>query len=184
MTADERMPTFPTVRQWMDYFTVLGQPTYEELEVACRRVSPNPAVTLLASLHAAGLLTEDAARYVGVVWSGAELPQEVMLDRGRWLELFAIAGYTVDGQRSERPKAPLQLYRGAPYEHRHGMAWTDSAETAQQFADGKGYARSKGQVWTATVEPSRLLCHCTERRESEYVINPAGLRVDEPDRAG
>ena len=133
---------------------------------------------VLEMLHAAGALTTDTATLAGPIWGIAEYPQDGMR-RASWLGVFALAGYTVDGVRAERPNSPVRLYRGAPFSRRRRMAWTDDLATAKRFARGGLLGHEAGQVWTADVAPERLLARIHEggRGESEYVINTLQLRI-------
>jgi hypothetical protein len=101
------------------------------------------------------------------------------MSRVTWLQVFALAGYTVDGEPAERPGGPLTLYRGAPPSRRLRMAWTDHRATAERFAHGGLRGRELGRVWTAEVAPDRLLARMHEggRGESEYVVNTLSPRV-------
>lgn len=170
-----------TVESWFEWAIERDVPlTREELETASARVGRNPAITLLFDLHYESLLSPDAYRLAGSLWSVAEFPESYL--RNEWIDVFELAGYCVDGLPSPRPAEPLTLYRGATPEGKTGMSWTDDHEIARRFASGELWGRqTPGVLWTAKVEPWRLLCrnHEDGRHEAEYVIDPAGLEVRE-----
>jgi hypothetical protein len=135
---------------------------------------------VLDVLYTAGALTADAARLAGPIWGMAEYPEGTGgMSRATWLQVFALAGYTVDGEPAKRPGGTATLYRGAPRSRRFRMAWTDHRATAERFAHGGLRGREPGRVWTAGVDPDRLLARIHEdgRGESEYVVNTLSLRV-------
>lgn len=153
----------------------------DDLHTALVRVGRNPAVQLLGELLIAGKVTERAAaRVAASVWCGAHDPQGG-LDEETWLELFELAGYTVDGVPAARPVQPRRLYRGSVPERRDRMSWTDDREVAERFAAGGLEGRERGVVWTALVEPWRLLCRIHEggRGEAEYVVDTRWLEITE-----
>lgn len=147
------------------------------LGTALSRVGRNNGPWLLGSLWADGWLTEGlAAGVVGPAWSAAEFPDR-LLDHDEWRSLFALGGYTVDGQRADRPLEPITLWRGSVEERRADWSWTDSREVAERYASGR-YGRPVGVVWRAVVEPHRLLARNTDRQESEYVVDTEGLVIE------
>lgn len=152
-------------------------PTPDELLTACCRLGRNDGPALLFDLHYSHLLTGEAATTnVARAWSSAEFPQRC-LDWDTWSDLFDLAGYTVDGVRAVKPTEPIRLYRGAPEEGRGGAAWSADPEVARRFAEWiRG--RRPGVVWTALVEPWRLLCLITGRQEDEYVVDTEGLVIE------
>jgi hypothetical protein len=115
---------------------------------------------------------------VPAVWSGAEHPLGY-LDREAWSDLFWLAGYTYNGRRRARPRLPRRLYRGADEAHRDGWSWTDDRAVAKWFAD-RPMHHTPGRVWTAVVEPARLLARITTERpgEAEWVVDTDGLAID------
>ena len=123
-------------------------------------------------------LTPEALRLTGFIWSGAEYPDRE-LEASVWLEMFEAGGYTHDGQPAERPKEPIRLYRGSVADRRLNWSWTERIEVAEKFAAGDRRGRPLGKVWTAEVEPWRLLCRNDDRSEAEFVINTEGLHVEE-----
>ncbi len=106
-----------------------------------------------------------------------EFPNRAV-DEDIWRALFDLAGYVVNGQPSEQPAEPIELWRGALPEHRNGWSWTDDRDLARWFAD-RPHNRGAGKVWAASVEPVRLLARITDHREgeSEYVVDARGLAV-------
>lgn len=115
---------------------------------------------------------------VSGVWSEAEYPQR-SLRLVDWRELFAAAGYTVDGQPAARPAEPVTLYRGAVHSRRRGWSWTADYETAQRFASGDLNGRQSGLVYVTSAPPLALLCgiHVASRSEDEYVVDTRGLKI-------
>lgn len=154
--------------------------TTENVLTAVDRVGREFGPELLHSLcnRGQGVPRSVLAAVVGVVWADASYPDRV-LSRGAWLELFTAAGYTVDGVSADRPCRPLVLYRGSVEARRSDWSWTDDVEVARRFADGRLGIRPDGRVWTAVVEPRRLLARTTSRDESEYVVNTDGLEITE-----
>ena len=111
-------------------------------------------------------------------WTGAEFPERTV-ERELWITMFGWSGYIVDTTARERPAEPLTLYRGAKPDAKAGMAWTGSLEQAQWFAN-RPLQSGEGKVYTATVEPERLLAHFPESRgEDEYVIDSEDLEITE-----
>lgn len=152
------------------------EPTADEVETIMGRLGRVHAPWVLGELYCYDLLGDDVATaLVGQAWSIAEYPEDA-LGCDLWLELFDLAGFTVDGKAAPRPTQPLTLYRGAPEDRRARMAWTDSVDEAQRFATGLR-TRETGELWTATVEPWRLLTVDNGRTEHEHVINPDGLEI-------
>jgi len=116
-------------------------------------------------------------------WSSSELPLNAAAD-DEWLELFEEAGFinhTVSDETA-RPREAMTLYRGATPATAARMSWTDRLETAQWFAGRFGGVLGR-KVWTAHVEPSRLLAHFhdddDDPREWEWVVDPRALTVEE-----
>ena len=140
-------------------------------------VGRDSSAHVFVALFEEGLLPEGADALVGDVWSMAEFPCR-MLELWQWEEMFQWSGYRHDGRPAERPADALTLYRGAPARHRGGLAWTASREMAEWFAtrnrDQFGW---DAKVWTAAVEPWRLLAHIDDRREEEYVVDTVDLDI-------
>ncbi|MGO3320261.1 MAG: hypothetical protein ACTIL0_07105 [Microbacterium gubbeenense] len=121
---------------------------------------------------------EDVAEAVQAVWSGAHLPAQ-NLGVLTWIDLFQIAGYTVDGKRAERPTEPVTLYRLAEPRFVHRLAWTASIDVAERFTEinRARYGDRTRHIYTLTVQPERLLAHITDRDEDEYVTDTRGLKA-------
>jgi hypothetical protein len=171
------VPFVFTVEEMVEHFSVTGEPTPDELYTACCRVGRIPAVALLVDLLHEGFLTPEAATArVAEAWSDSEYPDS-HADHDVWRRLFALAGYTVDGSRAERPTGALTLWRGSVIERRADWSWTDNREVAERYADPTHYRRPEGVVWQATVEPWRLLARNTGRNEHEYVVDTKGLTI-------
>ncbi len=92
-------------------------------------------------------------------WTSSEFPLNAA-DADLWLMLFEEAGFINDvvGDETARPREAMTLYRGATQVAAARMSWTDRLETARWFADRFGGVLGR-KVWTARVEPSRLLAH-------------------------
>ena len=88
------------------------------------------------------------------------------LYRAVWRDLFERAGYTHNARRRARPRLPRQLYRGADARPRDGWSWTDDRRAAEWFARRSMHSRP-GVVWTAMVEPVRLLARLTNIRDED-----------------
>lgn len=153
--------------------------TADELDSALAHVGRVHGPALLSALYGHNLITgAELARVIGVVWSMTEY-LDTELGHPRWLELFTLTGYTVDGVPATRPSSSLTLYRGSVPERRDDWSWTDSLETAQSYAYRGIGGRPQSTVWTAEVDPARLLARISERDEDEYVVNTTGLRIRE-----
>ncbi|MFJ7219956.1 hypothetical protein [Amycolatopsis sp. NPDC098790] len=151
--------------------------TVDELTVVLFRVPGDDGPVLLDVLHRHRLITDlDLGRYVGLAWAMAERPDRA-LSRGRWRQLFTAAGYTEDGHRVPRPTAAQRLYRGSVADRRGDWSWTDSRDVARTYAAGGFGGRLPGAIWTAMVEPERLLARNTDRDEFEYVVDTDGLTI-------
>lgn len=118
-----------------------------------------------------------------LVWARAESQVEDTLGPDAWRLLFDAIGYTTarrapDGDRllpavvAERPAAPVTLYRGALPEYALRWSWTSDLEAARVFATHDG--RFRGYVWSAQVEPGRLLGFA-HWDVPEYVVDTRGL---------
>jgi hypothetical protein len=143
-----------------------------------RDEAPYLLVELWDQLHL-GVL----AAGINDAWCDAEYPLRC-LPASSWWELMELAGvergrtWLDKGKvRTIRHKLPLTLYRGATEEHRAGWSWTSSLAMAQSFATGGLRGRAQGQVWTAQVEPTRLLARISGRDEDEYLVDTDGLEI-------
>ncbi len=182
------MTTVPyvfTIEEMLDYFLDRGDyPSAEDVEIAGGRLGRNSYPALVADLNLEGLLDAAAAAVVvPSAWSDVEFPNRA-LDEDTWGRLFELAGYTGDGVPAARPSEPLKLWRGAVPAHRAGWSWTDLPAVAEWFA-ARPHNFGEGRIWTARVEPGRLLARITHQRpgESEYVVDARGLPIRAGDRA-
>lgn len=127
-----------------------------------------------------GKLTDpvDMAEAVPGVWSDAHLPAQ-NLGVMTWIDLFTIAGYTVDGKRAERPAEPVTLYRLAEPRFVHRLAWTASRDVAEKFEGihKARYGDKERFIYTVTVPAERVLARITSRQEDEYVTDTRGLKA-------
>ena len=119
------------------------------------------------------------------VWSGAEYPQD-WLRQVDWLDLFTVAGFTIDGRPADRLLQPVTLWRGCIPRLRRRMSWTSDRELARKFASAGFRGRPQGALYQTTAPQEALLCiNHVSRQESEYVINTRGLIIREvPDDQG
>ncbi|MEV5718180.1 hypothetical protein AB0L41_30200 [Amycolatopsis mediterranei] len=67
-------------------------------------------------------------------------------------------------------------------DRRDSWSWTDSRDVARTYAAGGFGGRRPGAIWTALVDPDRLLARNRDRDEFEYVVDTTGLTI-EPARA-
>ena len=145
------------------------------------RAGRNHGPALLYAAHSSGVIDDEViGRHVGSIWSGVEFPDRT-LEWDEWMEFFEIAGYRVDGTGATLPTEPIRLYRAAASAHVYGHSWTDDLAVAQHFL-AVGYRDTfKPSLWTAEVEPERLLAYIADDRpgESHYVIDTTGLEVVE-----
>lgn len=151
----------------------------ENFEQMTSRAGRNNEPQLLLAAWRAGVIDEIVVRAsVGPAWCGAEFP-DLLLRWSDWKELFHIAGYTQDGQPAERPTEELQLYRAAPVGRHYGHSWTEDIEVARWFVEYSSRWKLNSALWTARVEPSRLLARMEEVRAGEptYVVDTNRLRV-------
>jgi hypothetical protein len=118
------------------------------------------------------------ARALTDAWVMCEFPEQAV-GREQWLGWFREVGYIVNGEPAKAPEQ-VTLYRGGVFADR--MAWTGCQSIAEWFRD----RWPNGKLWTATVQADRLLAHFNNVRleesgrvETEYVIDPSGLAVEE-----
>jgi hypothetical protein len=118
------------------------------------------------------------ARALTDAWVMCEFPEQAV-GREQWLNWFREVGYIVNGQPAKAPEQ-VTLYRGGVVADR--MAWSSSQSIAEWFRD----RWPNGKLWTATVRADRLLAHFNNVRldesgrvETEYVIDPSGLAIEE-----
>jgi hypothetical protein len=135
-----------------------------------------PAV--LAEVHV-DLDQDQLARALRDAWTRTNPTSRATVDRTLWLKWFRALGYIEDDRMADPPRR-LTLYRGAP--DPNGMSWTSDINVAKYFRDSW-----RGRLWTTTVGHRRLLAHFPSSVrlddsglvESEYVIDPTGLRPRE-----
>ncbi|OXM50251.1 hypothetical protein CFP71_27850 [Amycolatopsis thailandensis] len=152
--------------------------TGDQLAIALYRVPGDDMPVLLDALHRHRLINDhNLSGVVGLAWSNAERP-DLALSRDSWRTLFTAAGYTDDGRRVPRPTQPLRLYRGSVADRRTDWSWTGSRDIARTYAAGGFGGRLPGAIWTALVEPERLLARNNDRDEAEYVIDTRSLTID------
>ena len=122
--------------------------------------------------HEYGVEHEDLAKVAALAWVMGGLPH---LEPAAWRELFDRAGYCELDDPVARPSQPLRLWRGGLPEHKYNWSWTDDPDLAYHYAGPLGVVRDIGMIWTATVEPWRLMAALP--MWSEYVVDTAGLDV-------
>lgn len=117
------------------------------------------------------------ASLVGLVWSRAEFPDR-SLDADVWADLFAVAGFTVDGVRAAPPAAPVELWRGSVPDRRADWSWSTDRAVAEQYAQGF-HRRPRGRLYRLLAPPEVLLCaNPTCRMEAEYVVDTRTVAAD------
>ncbi|MFJ3856132.1 hypothetical protein ACIPRL_07895 [Streptomyces sp. NPDC090085] len=150
----------------------------EELDTLLALAGRVNGPRVLAEAWFGDVLSFDAlSGVVGSVWSTAEYP-DVSLDRDEWREMFAAAGFTVDGERAELPEGPVELWRGSVPDRRDDWSWSTEREIAEKYARGK-FRRPPGRLYRVLAPSSALLCFNSGRGESEYVVDVEGLDVVE-----
>jgi hypothetical protein len=157
------------VLEWLLAHPAPG-PGHSDVERVVHRLGRVWGPYVLDVLNTARALTPEVARLAGPIWGMAEYPEgSGGMPRATWFQVFALAGYTIDGEPAERPGGPVKLFRGAPRSRRFRMAWTDDLATAERFAHGGLRGREPGRLWAADVAPDRLLARIHEdgRGESE-----------------
>jgi hypothetical protein len=104
-------------------------------------------------------------------WSHPEWP-EAVFGTTRWVALFRSVGFA---SRPPRP-APtdgLQVFRGASWERRRGMAWTTDRAVAQRFADRwTASGTGAGRVFVRWAPVPAILAMIDDRNEAEVVVDP------------
>jgi hypothetical protein len=158
------------------------QLTSDEFLTLVARAGRNDGPDLLWEAYISDLLDDaTVAEVVGEVWCACEFPDRSLDWEGQWWELFAHAGYTVDGKRARRPRKMQRLYRAAPLEYCDGHSWTEDLETAKSFISLIGRNLFDSQLWQADVEPWRLLARTWRNRETNaepsYVVNTLYLDI-------
>lgn len=185
MSATTELPMYFRSDKWVDWF-LDHDPTADDLHTAFARVGRVEAVGLLVDLFNEGVFLFNStalAAVVGDVWSMSEFP-DTHLEHDAWRAMFDAAGYTEDGVITDRPSESVRLWRGSVAERRDDWSWTDNRDVAARYASGDWYRRPTGTVWTALVEPSRLLARNTGRGEHEYVVDARGLAIVDDTKPG
>lgn len=112
-----------------------------------------------------------------VAFRDTEFPWRApLVSKARWIELFKATGFLSDTAGvTEPPREGLTVYRGClPYYHL-GLAWTTNSERAQWFTN-RFPVLGEAVVYKAHVGPRSILAMFNERKESEVVVNPRGLK--------
>lgn len=145
-------------------------------ETLTQRVGRNDLPAILSEV-AWSMTTTDLAAALRDAWVSAEHPEDY-LDREEWIDMFEWVGYRHNLERVT-PPAEIILYRGGLKADR--MAWTADRSLAEWFRD-----RCDGNLWTATAHSGDLLAYYDGVRtgdrtglgETEFVVNPAGLKFE------
>lgn len=135
------------------------------------------------------LTRDETHRFLAEAWKSAEYP-EFAIGTEAWRVIFAHAdGLVTDLDADEQretppvPSEPVRLYRGAITSRAAGMSWTGDQARAEWFADRwNGRLDDTAHVWTAVVEPERILARFVRRNEDEYVVVTEGLDIERADR--
>ena len=141
-----------------------------------------PVAELASELYGRGLLVGPVlARAVPAAWSLSASPLR-MLGHQRWRELFAAAGFTIDGVSAPLPPRPVVLYRGASHLRRRGWSWTPDLSIAARFALRHGFDGGAARIYSAQVPPVAMLAAMSPDLgmwpgESEVVVDTAGLTI-------
>lgn len=171
----------PLADQVYEQLLAADRLTTTELEKLISRAGRIHGPEFLGEAYAEGKVTGDTVTVlVGSVWSSAEYPDR-HLDHDTWRWLFDAAGFTVDGERADRPAEPMRLYRGSVPERRTDWSWSRDVKVALKFAAGVR-GRPPGRLWAATVPPWRMLAVNTGRGEDEVVVDTRGLEIAEAHR--
>jgi hypothetical protein len=142
----------------------------DEFETQLGRVGRVNGPAFLCDAWQCEVISSDTlTAVIGHVWADAEYPNQ-NLDRELWRELFRAAGFTVDGKLAERPKEPVEVWRGSVPERRTDWSWSTDRTVAEKFAAGVR-GRKPGRLYRLMAPPWSLLCANTERGEAEYVID-------------
>ncbi|PJN36650.1 hypothetical protein CG747_32495 [Streptomyces sp. CB02959] len=102
---------FAAVAEAAERGELLDTGRFAELLVRVGRLD-GPAL-LFDAWFGEAINTRTLAAHIGWVWSMAEYP-DAALDRPAWRELFAKAGFTVDGRRPELAPNSLRAAAGSP----------------------------------------------------------------------
>ena len=155
--------------------------TGEFIDVLSHAGRAHGPTILLVAYRSHVITNETVTATIGPwAWSVPELPEDSLLvTRADWIELFDVAGFTIDGKPADRPDEPVELWRGSVPARRRRMSWTSDRVVAEKFASGEFGARPEGKLYTTTCPPESLLCINKGRNEAEHVINPKCLVIKE-----
>lgn len=144
---------------------------HDGLVRAALAVDGAPAAVLMDLFERQGRLPDEvAAVCVPRAWDLCAWPMSV-LSRERWVRLFEVAGYSHEFVPARRPAEALRLYRGSDAAGGEGLCWSSNPDVARWMA-----ARfEEGWVWSAVVEPSRLLAFMAAGYEDQFVVDTTGL---------
>lgn len=132
------------------------------------------AAVLLDLLDRDSMLSPEVAlELVPIVWDLCAAPMSV-LSVDAWVRLFERAGYTHDREVAPRPTEPMRLYRGSDRGGELGMCWSSNLDVARWLA----IRRHRGRVWSAVVEPWRMLAFVAPVYEDQYVVDTRGLETE------
>jgi hypothetical protein len=83
---------------------------------------------------------------------------------------------TVSGRNGRRNRSGSTA---ATEDHRTGHSWTEDIEVAKQFQRLRGWWGFRPTLWSALVDPSRLLARLEDTRPGEphYVIETEALEI-------
>jgi hypothetical protein len=154
----------------------LDRDAFEDLLL---RAGRNHAAGLLVEAYSQGTINEAVlTAFVGPAWCAVEFPDRA-LGWATWRRLFDIADYTVDGNPAPRPAKTLRLYRAATAACRAGHSWTENRSLAREFLTVGNRDRFNPVLWSAVVQPCRLLARLEGERpdERQYVVETAGLHI-------
>lgn len=130
-----------------------------------------PVAALLAGLlHLGKLRSEEAQLLVPRAWDRVGRPMG-LLTREQWVALFRCGGYTHEFEPAERPDRAQRLFRGSDAAGALGMCWSANVDVARWLASGY----DDGHVWSAAVEPWRLLAFMATGYEDQFVVDTQGL---------
>ena len=119
-----------------------------------------------------GVDLADLADAVGLAWANWGPP---LLEPTAWRQLFGLAGYRKLDEPAARPTEPMRLWRGGLPEHSYNWSWTDDPDLPYHYAGPGGVVADIGMIWTALVEPWRLMATVPDLME--YVVDTVGLDV-------
>jgi hypothetical protein len=143
---------------------------------------------LYGAWHVEDITDADLRDLLPLIWTrnGDDRPEQA-IGAAAWVTMFRAAGPLVVPTNLPTPAYPLTLYRGAPEQHRCGMAWTPKADVAGHFRDRCGRFGKTAYIYRTTVEASTVLAVFHIRPpELEIIVDPRSLggveRYDWPSR--